>query len=621
MRSTRSFRPRLLALLSTACSDYGFKSPADATAWTDSDTTERVSPCAVEAPPGGTVAIDATCSAEGPPLSGSVPELEWEWRGKDAAYAQVMMTPVVGDVDGDGRSEIVFVAYGTTYGAAGALVILSGDDGTEELLATEPGGYAPMGASGVALGDLEGDGVPEIVYFSRDSRVVAVHADGSLVWRSEASTTLWSYHGAPAIADLDGDGLAEVVAGKAILDHTGLRVGNGTAGWGGWYGIPVVADLDGDGQQEVVVGNAAVRRDGSAIWTSTVNDGYPAVADFDGDGQGEVVSAGDGMVTLLDTDGTTLWGPIAVPGGRNGPPTVADFDADGAPEIGTAGEEAYYVYDTDGTLLWEAATYDVTSGQTGSSVFDFDDDGQAEVIYADELALWVLDGATGAPLVVDTRHSSWTLFEYPVIADTDGDGAAEIVLPSNDSIHEGWHGISVLGSGPKGLWAPAAPVWNQHGYSITNVEDDLGIPAVPPMNWTTGQNSFRQGGTWSRAGIPAPDLQPSIVGVCWICEGDHATVEVAVQAQNTGTSAAAGVRLTLQAERADGSFEALGEAASASLDPGVLQAGTVIVAEVDDPSAIAGLRLSVDGSDATGSPLKECDPDDNRVSLAVSACR
>ena len=419
------------------------------------------------------------------------PTVEWQWSSSSVGREDVMMTPVVGDVDGDGMPEVVFVAYKGRGAAAGALTILSGDTGREEGVWTSIEGHGIASWAGVALGDLDGDGKPEIVTVTTDDRLAAIHADGSAVWVSERSSGEAHASGAPVIADLDADGTAEVVLGRLILSHEGQREAVGSAG--NAQGVSVCVDLDGDGLQEVVVGNAAYRADGSLLWSNGLPDGMPAVADFDGDGFGEVASVAGGSLYLMDTDGTKLWGPKKLPGGRGGPPTVADFDGDGRPEVAAAGRKGYVVFDTDGSQLWKRRTIDASSGVTGSSVYDFEGDGAWEVVYADEENLYVYQGVDGEVLMRQREHSSWTLFEYPVVADVDADGEAEIVLASNDTVKRGWHGITVLGN-EGGHWAPTTPVWNQHAYHITNVDDSLRIPERPIMNWHLGHNSFRAGG-------------------------------------------------------------------------------------------------------------------------------
>jgi hypothetical protein len=603
----------ILALV-LACSDYKLDLQHDAPeAGTNvCDDVEAPAPYAVEEDPACTFAPD-------PGTFDPVVEWQWSTASGAAGYDDVMMMPAVGDLDGDGVPEVVVTSYaGTNYGGAGALEILAGDGSGEKAAYTSIGGYTPAASAGVALGDVDGDGTPEIVTLTTDLRVIALHMDGTLIWASDAYPNDFTVYSYPALADMNADGHVEVVVGRVILDARGGHLGTGTAGWGGDYAISVVVDLDGDGQQEVVVGNAAYDLHGNAKWTNALSDGWVAVGDFDLDGDGEIATVTGGSVYLLDTDGTTLWGPVAVPGGGGGPPTVADFDGDGLPEVGVAGATGYAVYDTDGTILWTAPTTDASSARTGSSVFDFEGDGASEVVYADELTLWVYDGATGAPILADDGHSSWTLFEYPVIADVDGDGEAEIVLASNDSINPGWQGVTVIGDASRS-WAPTSPVWNQHAWYIDNVNDDLTIPASPQPNWVTGHNSFRAGGVREGPGNPAPNLTTSATVLCFQC--DPLEAQVAVQVENRGTADATGpVSVALYRSRHGGSDRDL--VGVQQLPEGVPagETGATLIfdvgAEFLDGEVVFVARADDDGTHA--STVTECDEDDNAAEVTTS---
>jgi hypothetical protein len=227
---------------------------------------------------------------------------------------------------------------------------------------------------------------------------------------------------------------------------------------------------------------------------------------------------------------------------------VADFDGDGEPEVGVAGLGAYTMFDSDGTVVWSNTTQDRSSSRTGSSVFDFEGDGVSEVVYADEEHLYIYSGPDGAVLLKLSDHASGTLYEYPLIADVDQDGSAEIVVASNDYAWAGWQGITVIGDRGS-TWAPARPVWNQFAYSITNVEADGGIPLVQQPNWRSW-NNFRAAG--SEAGPPTwkADLGLGEPALCLdeCSTGDHALLWLPVQNSGLVDAGAFAVTLVVDAD-------------------------------------------------------------------------
>jgi hypothetical protein len=169
----------------------------------------------------------------------------------------------------------------------------------------------------------------------------------------------------------------------------------------------------------------------------TRTDVAPAVADLNGDGDPEVVHVSSRVYVLDGLTGALLADAALPGGGRGGAPNVADFDNDGLPEIGTAGGSNYttFKYTEPGgvgrlDILWSRATRDLSSNITGSSVFDFNGDGQVEVAYNDEQYLRLYNGADGAVLY-ESRNWTGTAIEYPVIVDVDHDGNAEILVARN----------------------------------------------------------------------------------------------------------------------------------------------------------------------------------------------
>jgi hypothetical protein len=101
-------------------------------------------------------------------------------------------------------------------------------------------------------------------------------------------------------------------------------------------------------------------------------------------------------------------------------------------------------------ILWSRKTQDHSSNITGSSVFDFEADGKAEVVYADECFVRVYSGTDGEVLFSQYR-SSCTWYENPVVADVDGNFRADLVVPSNLACSDGTNGIACGGLDSNGV--------------------------------------------------------------------------------------------------------------------------------------------------------------------------
>ncbi len=469
----------------------------------------------------------AAACGQHPPPGAINPVVQWVWNSSAVAPASlnVMMTPVVIDVNGDLIPDIVFGSTDSQGGGnaeVGILRALSGADGSELWTVTDPA-LAINTAFNIAAGDIDNDGLPEIIASDASAlQLICFENDGTFKWRSPALDQLnW---GSVSIADLDGDGNPEIIVGRQVLDNNGNLLWSGTGGSGNPYigAASLVCDIDLDGNPDVVAGNTVYTATGSILCDDpTLNDGYNAVANFDGDPEPEIVHVSSGFVRLLERDPSnpaslrTVWGPVAIPGGGGGPPTVADFDGDGLPEIGVAGYSTYSVFETDGTLKWSSPTQD-QSGFTGSSVFDFNGDGAAEVIYRDELFFRIYDGATGNVLF-QMPMSSCTWLEYPLVADVDGDGNAEIVICANNSCGLGTQqGIYVF-QDQNDNWVPTRRIWNEYSYHITNVNDDGSIPLMENDNWlfpaVSPYNNYRQNRLSPLTPNGAPDLTASRIRV------------------------------------------------------------------------------------------------------------
>lgn len=485
-----------------------------------------------------------------PPPRAFTPSPEWSWvPGATTPVPtkdQVMSTPIVinlndddgdGDVDAQDIPDVVFITFDTTGPAnqplrhqlqAGIVRAVDGATG-QELWSADGLERQVAPAGNLAAADLDGDGVPEIVTERWTGGVIALRADGSVYWQcsSPACSPITSFWGATAIADLDGGG-PEVIRGGCVLEgRTGaIRFcGDASQGHGsnGVGGVAVVADIDNDGTQEVIAGKTAYRANGQVAWEfPTRDDGFVAVGQFDSDPFPEFAMVADGFVYRLDSNGQQVWRIPVRAGGAGGPPTIANFDNDPEPEIGVAGRTRYTVYDiATGAMVWSNEISEFSSSRTGSSVFDFDGDGSAEIVYNDETTLYVYAyvGTSSAAVVWSTPNPTLTAHEYPVIADVDNDGNAEIVVGANDFGRAGLgvRGLRVFGD-VMDNWVPTRTIWNQHSYHITNVTPAGGVPYPEQASWLT-TNTYRtnvQGTGTARAGA-APDLvarDPLVLDQC-----------------------------------------------------------------------------------------------------------
>ncbi len=470
-----------------------------------------------------------------PPPGEFTPTEEWIWENpvEKPEWDEVMMTPIVVDLTGEMGGDpfvIPAVVFNTfrkdlEYEQDGVLRAVEGHTGKPIFSVTDPEYYTHP-VSGIAAGDIDGDGRAELVTGKNGGRdLICFEDDGTFKWATDTDSLAVGW-GCPAIANIDGEGDPEIVMGAAVINadgsvrwhKSGPRGDNYTAGPAP-FSVP--ADVDNDGFMEIVTGSKLYAHDGSEIWSTSYGDGFVAVADISGhaDQLPEIVVVNNGNVRVQSsTNGEPLWTRTAQwlidnvdecdpDCGLLGPPTVADFDGDGRPEIGVAGADVYIVFTGGGDILWHVPSQDSSSNVTGSAVFDFEGDHRAEVVYADEVSLKVLKGSDGSVLY-QQPHSSLTACEYPVIADVDSDHNAEIVIAQNtliDSAPQKFKGIRVFGDA-KDNWVDTRAIWNQHAYHVTNVNENGTIPQDAQQNWKVdGLNNFRQN-VQGQGLFDAPDL-------------------------------------------------------------------------------------------------------------------
>ena len=113
------------------------------------------------------------CEVKPPSPATFTLEVEWEWKSNPNVlpnHKQVMTTPLVLELDGDGIPDVVFSSYvGDSWTSDGVLRAVSGADGRDLWTATDPASRV-RGAATLAAGDIDRDGKPEICTIPSDGK-------------------------------------------------------------------------------------------------------------------------------------------------------------------------------------------------------------------------------------------------------------------------------------------------------------------------------------------------------------------------------------------------------------------------------------------------------------------
>jgi choice-of-anchor A domain-containing protein len=438
------------------------------------------------------------------PIAPFAMQQKWHWNSSEfmPEYNQVMSTPVVaqlnddngdGVIDNNDVSDVIITSFrGNGFAKPGLVRALSGVDGTE-LWNYENGGVYTDPRNSIAAADLDGDGIVEIVLNDYSSPVVQVVNNLGQV--KKEFTKSGKIIGSVVVSDINNDHVPEILIGKNVFSYeAGLLYTTD------WSKASIAFDANNNGNQEMLTGGGLYDVNGAQLWQYGEPGAmwFTSVANLDDDLNPEIiisnpqgVSSGS-VFAVLEHNGNVKWqvtNPNNVGGGAQAVSTFL-----GTKDLGIvyAGYTAVDMYNTSGDLVWTVGNDDEWSGKIGVSAYDFNGDGIDEVIVQDHYKVRVLNGVNGEVLST-VANSSGTLWEYPIVVDLEGDDNAELITVSNnyDSRYSINNGVTVYGAADNSKpWKNATRIWNQHSYHQTNISQDGKVPTYELPSWLNN-NTYR----------------------------------------------------------------------------------------------------------------------------------
>ncbi len=357
-------------------------------------------------------------------------------------------SPVIDDLDSDGKNEIIFSNY--------TITVLNSHDGSVKFKVNS--GYditTPLQEFDKSVGntwcdsvvcDINGDSKKEIITVHGNGLISVLGSDGRFI-KGWPQKPVSSPAKSVKVADLEGDGKSEIIVGYGVYGEKSVYVFNydGTIR-DGWpqlsdenskkaysYGIFMnnisTGDLDGDGFTEIIVPNDTSYVDiyhhdgslyganseifGSRVWGKiALYEEYGSEIRGDNGGWGFTISGGENRENLYKAE----FG--------HGVSTVRDIDGNGTKEIIVTGIMCNRKY---------APTYPPTEYMT-VAVFNADRTRYVNPTVGGDWRNIPTD--LGAPLLQNKKSIASQIQQTPTVEDLDGDGKCEILFNSyNGKVH------------------------------------------------------------------------------------------------------------------------------------------------------------------------------------------
>ena len=334
---------------------------------------------------------------------------------------------------------------------------------------------ARFGCSVSTAGDIDGDGIPDILVGARNEKAVYIYsgADGSLIRKITPTPDKGNFGSIVSTAgDVDGDAVPDIIVGTGNYARSG-SYGNGS--------VYVYSGANGSLIHQWSSPSSTSARFGCSVSTAgDVNgDAVPDIivgASSDGvqnHGAAYVYSGADGsLIHQFDGRVSSGWLGSSVS-------TAGDIDSDGIPDILVGacfdfstgwGGTAYVYSGANGSIIMVISTPLSSFPNSVATAGDIDGDGIPDILTAggylnapNQQQSFAYSGASGFPI-----HSFLTSDSIAPAGDIDGDGIPDIILGIYDESHA-WNGKVRVYSGAN-RWL--IHQWDdQNGYSASTAGD------------------------------------------------------------------------------------------------------------------------------------------------------
>jgi uncharacterized protein (TIGR03437 family) len=446
-----------------------------------------------------------------------------------STFSGSYVSAAIADLNGDGKADLVLSAYANSSALSTIAAALGNGDGTFQAFATYPvlNSYAGISTASVAVGDVNGDGIPDIVTAS--GSILFGDGKGGFPSRKDYAS---SAVGSVMLGDFDGDGITDIMIGNGNPDFLSgtapfalypifgtsdpsLTVLFG-AGGGSFVSAPVsdigggdalaAADFNGDGIPDLAVSNAAAQAvdiligNGNGEFsasTQLATGGLPVTviaADFNHDGKQDIAellnytaTQGSEVQIFLGNGNGTFSAPLTLPVSAAQVNFIAapDVNGDGIPDLVVTSLGSLTVWLGKGDGTFSAPTFSQNGNDPTVAFGDFNGDGKLDlaVTYLGATTVTILLGhgdgtfpnSVSSPLPAAASAGPNNL----VAADFTGDGILDLAVVSSHYTE-----IAVLtGQGNGAFSAPQLSPANALSIYAVDVNGDkltdlIAIPAV-----------------------------------------------------------------------------------------------------------------------------------------------